>query len=120
MKIVWLCLCLVGLAGCSTQTTGGRNAVPTGTTLAPCDEAVALAEAQFPEWNEDPARYQLVEARTFITPAGEYRGPAYWHLSFKLRELIPATVSEELGAGGLLYVEVELDRHEARLVGYGE
>jgi hypothetical protein len=50
----------------------------------------------------------------------EYRGPAYWRLTFKRRDLIPKDAASELGAGGEIFVDVDLDANAARIAGRGE
>lgn len=89
-------------------------------TSRECEEAIALAEAMLPTIGANPPDYKLITAQNLSTPAGVYRGPQFWHLSFKLRELIPSTPQAEVGAGGEIFVEVDLTEQRAWLAGYGE
>jgi hypothetical protein len=50
----------------------------------------------------------------------EYRGPAYWRVTFKRRDLIPKDAVSEIGAGGEIFVDVDLDGGTAKISGLGE
>jgi len=49
-----------------------------------------------------------------------YRGPAYWRVTFKRRDLIPKDAASELGAGGEIFVDVDLATSVAKISGHGE
>lgn len=85
-----------------------------------CEEAVALAEAMLPTIGKMPQDYKLVAAGNLRSHAGAYRGPHFWHLTFKLRKLIPSSSEGILGAGGEIFVEVDLAEKRAWVTGYGE
>jgi len=88
-------------------------------TSRECEEAIALAEAMLPSVGKNPQDYKLIEAENLRDRAGAYRGPQFWYLTFKARELIPSTPAE-IGFGGEVFVEVDLAERRARVVGYGE
>lgn len=62
--------------------------------------------------------YKLISGENLIgSPDG---GPSVWRLTFKPKRLIPATSNERVGAGGELFVKVDLATGQAELLGYGE
>ena len=65
------------------------------------------------------AEYQLTSAINMVA-GNEYRGPAFWRLTFKRRELIPADADGELGAGGQIFVDVDTKAGAATITGFGE
>jgi hypothetical protein len=84
-----------------------------------CQAAMSLGIALLTTRNMDPTQYKLVLAENVIKgPA--YAGPHIWQLTFKLKRLIPETIDSKIGAGGELFVEVDLSTHKAKLLGYGE
>jgi hypothetical protein len=88
----------------------------------PADEAraaIGLAVAFLPSVAPDPSEYQLVAAESQVRGADPPR-PDIWRLTFKRRALIPRTADAEIGAGGELFIEVDLASRGARLLGHGE
>lgn len=84
-----------------------------------CQAAMSLGIALLTTRNMNPTQYKLVLAENVIKgPA--YTGPHTWRLTFKLKRLIPETSEVEVGAGGELFVEVDLSTQKAKLLGYGE
>lgn len=62
--------------------------------------------------------YKLISGENLIaSPDG---GPSVWRLTFKPRRLIPAASNERVGAGGELFVKVDLATGQAEISGYGE
>jgi hypothetical protein len=95
-----------------SQNTGGTN--------KELNEAAALAEKLFPDIGLKTGDYKLVRAENFGIPGGDYLGPKFWYLTFKLRTHIPDTAEEPLTAGGEIFIEVDLDGGKASLSGHGE
>ncbi len=89
-------------------------------TATELNRAVEIAEDIIVKAGELPSEYQLTSATSMLTPKGVYRGPAFWHLTFKRRDLIPADAESEIGAGGMLFVEVDLAIAHGALMGRGE
>jgi hypothetical protein len=81
--------------------------------------AIELATAFLPTVAPDPSEYQLVAAARLLGESGPGRGGA-WRLTFKRRQLIPSEAETEIGAGGEVFVEVDLASQAALLIGYGE
>ena len=79
-----------------------------------------MAEAMLPTIDEKPEDYKLIAAGNLWDLAGVYHGPQFWHLTFKLRELIPSTPEKALGKGGEIFVEVDVAQKRAWVTGYGE
>lgn len=57
--------------------------------------------------------YKLIKAENMVT-SGSYMGPHIWHLTYKARDII------HHGKGGEVFVEVDMNTQEAKLLGYGE
>ena len=91
-----------------------------GITSQECEEAIALAEEFLPAAGVRAEAYKLITAENMSTRGGDYRGPQYWHLTFKLRELIPDDLEVPVGAGGEIFIEVDLTNRKTSLAGYGE
>ena len=81
--------------------------------------AVDLAERTVVASGAVLAELKLTSAVNMMA-GREYRGPAYWRLTFKRRDLIPKDATSELGAGGEIFVDVDLDANVARIAGRGE
>jgi hypothetical protein len=81
--------------------------------------AVELAEQTVTTSGANLAELQLTSAVNMMS-GREYRGPAYWRLTFKRRDLIPKDSTSELGAGGEIFVDVDLGANVAKIAGRGE
>ena len=91
-----------------------------GTTSQECKEAIILAEEILPTIRVRVEDYKLITAENMSTRNGDYKGPQYWHLTFKLRDLIQDKPELPIGAGGEIFVEIDLNDRRASLAGYGE
>lgn len=87
-------------------------------TAAEVNRAVTLAEKAISA-KVQPADYQLTAAINMVAGT-EYRGPSFWRLKFKRRDLIPADAESILGAGGEIMVDVDTHTGVATITGYGE
>ena len=83
------------------------------------DRAVELAERILTTSGAGITELKLTSAINMMA-GREYRGPAYWRLTFKRRDLIPKDASSELGAGGEIFVDVDLEANVAKIAGRGE
>jgi hypothetical protein len=81
--------------------------------------AVELAEQTVTTSGANLAELRLTSAVNMMS-GREYRGPAYWRLTFKRRDLIPRDATSELGAGGEIFVDVDLGANVAKIAGHGE
>jgi len=87
-------------------------------TAAEVNRAVTLAEKAISA-RARPADYQLISAINMVA-GNDYRGPAFWRLRFKRRDLIPADAEGILGAGGEIMIDVDTQTGVATITGYGE
>ncbi len=87
-------------------------------TAAEVNRAVELAEKVIAA-RTPVAGYQLTSAINMVA-GKEYRGPSFWRLTFKRRDLIPADAESELGAGGQIFVDVDIKAGTATITGFGE
>ena len=87
-------------------------------TAAEVNRAVELAEKVI-AGRTPVAAYQLTSAIHMVAGA-EYRGPSFWRLTFKRRDLIPADADSEIGAGGQIFVDVDTKTGIATITGFGE
>lgn len=84
-----------------------------------CHEALSLGIGFLMTKNIDLTQYKLISAENLIKGT-DYIRPHIWRLTFKLKRLIPETSEAEIGAGGELFLEVDLATKTARFLGYGE
>jgi hypothetical protein len=114
-----LALSLAGAGACGGKTgSRGDQAMRSSATAAEVNRAVELAEQAIAA-RAPVAAYRLTSAINMMAGA-QYRGPAFWRLAFKRRDLIPADASGELGAGGEIFVDVDLATSSAVITGFGE
>jgi len=103
----------------------GKSPPPEGKTMGysltakELDRAVELAERMLMTSGARGTELKLTSAINMMA-GREYRGPAYWRLTFKRRDLIPKDATSELGAGGEIFVDVDLDANVAKIAGHGE
>lgn len=81
-----------------------------------CRRAVTLASRYLSRTRIDPEGYRLVKAELAI---GLTDRPV-WMLTFKPASLIPQSMEQVMGAGGELFLRVNLETEEVVLLGYGE
>jgi len=84
-----------------------------------CLEAVRLGVQFLAEQGGDVEQLKLISVSNLIK-GPDYAGPQVWMLIFKSRALIPADDQAAVGAGGEIFVNVDLSARMARLQGYGE
>ena len=68
----------------------------------------------------DLEKYKLIKAENLHINNSKYIGPNKWYVVFKLKKLIPKDENGILGAGGEIFVEVNLKDDKAKILGYGE
>ena len=93
--------------------------MPSHPTAKELEQAVALAERAIVTGGTALDQLKLTSAVNMMT-GRDYRGPAYWRITFKRRDLIPKDAASELGAGGEIFVDVDLDTGVAKISGHGE
>jgi hypothetical protein len=103
-----------GVSEDAGETPGIRGP---GDPAAELARAVELASAFLVSQGHDIASVRITEVRNQLRGSGG--GPDAWRVTYKLRHLIPADGSE-IGAGGELFVDVDLKSSAVRLGGVGE
>lgn len=88
-------------------------------TASELAKAIELAEQAVLRDGVALEQLKLISAINMMA-GREYRGPAYWRITFKRRDLIPRDADSELGAGGELFIDVDLGANAAKLSGRGE
>ncbi len=83
-----------------------------------CAEAINLGVQSFIQQAINPEDYVLIAAET-LHRGPKYEGPKVWRLTFKLKSLIPQDQNGMLGAGGEVFVRVDLVTH-LTTIKYGE
>ncbi len=83
-----------------------------------CVDAVNLGVQSLIQQAINPENYVLIAAET-LHRGPKYEGPKVWHLTFKLKRLIPRDQNGILGAGGEVFVRVDLSTRQTSLK-YGE
>lgn len=79
-----------------------------------CMRALSIG-AEYITSSKLPAEdYKLIKAENMVM-GSSYIGARIWHLTYKAKDLI-----ERVGKGGEIFIEVNLDTQEAKLLGYGE
>jgi hypothetical protein len=107
---------LSACASCCTQAARpSADSVP-GADATDFEDAVAIAQAALVEQSRYPADdYTLVSARQL-----PIKGQYIWRVTFKPTELLPKDPSKEaIGAGGEIFVNVDLDTRKPEIK-YGE
>jgi hypothetical protein len=82
--------------------------MPSHSTAKELEQAVALAERVVVAGGAVLDQFKLTSAVSMMA-SRDYRGPAYWRITFKRRDLVPKDAASELGAGGEIFVDVDLD-----------
>ena len=84
-----------------------------------CQQAIDIANQFLPTLNLNPADYQLIKVENLVVTGDHYLAPQIWRLTYKLRDLIPED-GGEIGAGGEVFIQVDISSGVARLQGFGE
>jgi len=84
-----------------------------------CQQAIDIANQFLPTLNLNPADYQLIKVENLVVTGDHYLAPQIWRLTYKLRDLIPED-GGEIGAGGEVFIQVDISTGVARLQGFGE
>ncbi|MFA5779673.1 MAG: hypothetical protein WC947_06020 [Elusimicrobiota bacterium] len=59
-------------------------------------------------------KYKLVEVKNLVISGNDYKGERYWKITYKPRQGI------NISKGGEIFIEVDIFKKKARLLGYGE
>ncbi|MDD3626273.1 MAG: hypothetical protein PHV06_03025 [bacterium] len=89
----------------------------------PSDEcllAIEIAEMILEEEDIDLEAYKLISSQNLIIKGESFEGPEFWYLIFKRRDLIPEKEGEMIGAGGEIFVKINLAEEDGEITGYGE
>jgi hypothetical protein len=82
--------------------------------------AIAIAEDFLISIDRDPAEYEVIKIENLVTRKGIYQGPHIWHITFKRADLVPDNEYDMVGAGGEIFISVNVKERRAELLGYGE
>jgi hypothetical protein len=116
---ITLAVALWCVGGCAHDAAPGDKTMPSHPTAKELDEAVALAERAVVAGGAVLDQLKLTSAVNMMA-GRDYRGPAHWRITFKRRDLIPGDAASELGAGGEIFVDVDLETSAAKITGHGE
>jgi hypothetical protein len=92
----------------------GANPAPYEDAL----QAMRLASAALPDLGRRPNDLRVVSAEQMLGGAGG--STARWRIGFKAIDLFPRGGRGKVGAGGELFVEVDLASRDARLARGGD
>lgn len=82
--------------------------------------ALGLAEALLAAEGRPLDTLKLILAKNLVVKGDGTVAPHLWRLTFKPARLLPMGPSDPIGAGGEIFVEVDLTAGRARITGYGE
>ena len=117
-KFIIILAFLVFAVSCKQASSGRFSYSHAVSPSKDCEIAISLAEELLSTLN-DPNNYKLIRVENLYLPMRGYLGPHLWHLTFKSRELIPKD-KEPVGAGGEVFIQVDMNTRKAKLLGYGE
>jgi hypothetical protein len=83
-------------------------------------KVIQIAEKCLLDNQIDLKRYKLIKAENLYINNSKYIGPNKWYVVFKANHLIPEDEKGLLGAGGEIFVEVDLKDDKGKILGYGE
>ena len=88
-----------------------------------CDDcliAIGLAERELEELDLDDEEYRLIRVENLVQNEKGDRDPDLWLLTYKLENLIPHEPGEIIGAGGEIFIKVNVETEEVEVTGFGE
>lgn len=83
-------------------------------------KVIELADNLFPTIEIERQEYKLISINNMVIKSSDYQGPHIWHLTYKLKSIIPDDENSIIGAGGEIFIEVNLIENKAKLLGFGE
>ncbi|MDQ4119902.1 MAG: hypothetical protein M3209_00360 [Acidobacteriota bacterium] len=83
-----------------------------------CRLAISIAEAFLPKAREKPSDLKLIETKNLLISGSDCCNPHIWRLTFLDKSLIDEKGLR--GKGGQLYIEVNVQTKEAKVLGHGE
>ena len=110
----WLLTALLLAVALSGAAVAQEDAPDSRPELAALERAVELSVAELTRLSLDPADYRVVEVRLLY-----HESPTLWRVTFKPVALLPTPERLTVGAGGEVFVNVDLDTGEI-VVTYGE
>lgn len=79
-----------------------------------CMRALSIGAGFMKSSNLPTGDYKLIKAENMVT-GDTYIGSSIWHLTYKAKDLL-----ERGGKGGEVFIEVDMNTQQAKLLGYGE
>ena len=83
-------------------------------------KVIELADNLFPTIEIERQEYKLISINNLVIKGSDYQGPHIWHLTYKLKSIIPDDENSIIGAGGEIFIEINLIENKAKLLGFGE
>jgi len=83
-------------------------------------KAIQLADDLFPELKLKRSDYKLIGIQNMVIKGQQYEGPHIWRITYKLSSLIPKDEMGMIGAGGEVFIKVDIKNNKATVTGYGE
>lgn len=77
-----------------------------------CLDAIAAGMRALAAQLPDDGPFKLIGVTNLLKGASQPSGPSVWELTFKPARLIPPSTAAEVGAGGELFVRIDLARSE--------
>src|SRR5262249_18731443 len=77
-----------------------------------CLEAIAVGVQVLAAHMPGDGPFKLIGVMNLLKGFGPPSGPSVWELTFKPARLLPQSPAAEVGAGGELFVRIDLTRHD--------
>ena len=78
-------------------------------------KAIKLALNVMVGSENNPDEYKIIKVENLLA-----KGPSVWLVTFKIKRIIPKKKGGIIGAGGEIFITVDLDTNSAKISGYGE
>jgi hypothetical protein len=106
---------------CSSATVdAGNNEKKSNITASECTQAIELAERVLLHNHYKLDEYKIIKIENLILQGKQYKGSEFWSVVMKKKSLIPDGKNDIIGAGGEIFIKVDLKRKTASIIGFGE
>jgi len=102
--ILTVAIIYINAGWCTSMST-------TGTELL---QAIKIAEEAIVKKNIKLSEHKIIKAENVLK-----KSPKFWFITFKKKSLIPAAENQIIGAGGEIFVAVDLSKNTVKIT-YGE
>jgi hypothetical protein len=83
-------------------------------------QAIELSDSLLFDMDAQRSDFRLISIENMLIKGEEFIGPDIWHLTYKLKSIIPEDDKGMVGAGGEIFIEVNTKKRIAKILGYGE